>query len=109
MENRIKQLEARVEQLEAFISQLQAERERERKRVIPNEFVGMTIKHYFCDGYFGRDGYVGDGVIVSNTSTSVTVVKDGMHYTAHMAEEDMRDLIEEWTTKSGHDWDEEDD
>lgn len=97
MENRIKALEDKVEKLEKIIEELI----KEKSRVKYNEFVGIEIKDFFCNGFFGSREYDLEGaMIIENTDKILTVRKrNGQIAQANLEGWDMREHINEWTTE----------
>lgn len=76
----------------------------QKGKVKRNEFMGLQIKNYYCNGYFGRDFNLEDAIILENTETTLTVRKtNGQIVQADIKECDMRSYVEEWTTITGYD------
>ncbi|PGO60592.1 hypothetical protein [Priestia megaterium] len=82
-----------------------AEKVYEEARIKDDEFKGLKIKNFFCNGFFGSDEYgLEDSIITSNTADSITVLKrDGEFAHAYIEEgRDMRELLHRWTTEKGY-------
>ncbi|PEN97775.1 hypothetical protein CN553_12045 [Bacillus cereus] len=66
-----------------------------------DEFVGMEIKDFYCNGFFGRTYDLEGAIVVSNGSDWVNVrTRYGNLHTAHFTngwETEMRSYMEEWT------------
>jgi hypothetical protein len=94
MEDRIKSLELKVQQLEELTQKLMCD----QSRVKYNEFIGMEIKDFYCNGFFDRDYSLEGSMIIENTDKLLTIRKpNGEILQADMGEWDMREHVEEWT------------
>jgi hypothetical protein len=68
-------------------------------KVRRNEFQGLELKNYYCDGYFGSREYnMQDAIVIENTENLITARKrDGQIVQAHFDEgEDVRVLVKSW-------------
>jgi hypothetical protein len=76
--------------------------------VKPREFVGLEIKDFYCNGFFGRRYDLEGSIIIDNGYDYITVrTKDGDFATAFFDDgwkSEMRYFVEEWTRdKKGDD------
>jgi hypothetical protein len=99
----IEKLEARVSKLEEIVEKLTAE----NNRVRHNEFVGMEIRDFYCNGFFGREYDLDGAIIMSNTEDSLTVrTRGGIVRTAYFTdgwEEQMKEHVLEWCDEKEED------
>jgi hypothetical protein len=70
--------------------------------VKPREFVGLEIKDFYCNGFFGRRYDLDGSIIIDSGYNYITVrTKNGDIATAVFEEgwqlNEMRELIEGWT------------
>jgi hypothetical protein len=100
MEERIKLLEEKVGKLEKIIENLL----KDQSRIRHNEFVGLEIKDFYCNGFFGRDYDLKGAIIIENTSKSITIRKrDGKIEQTDIDGWDMRKLVNDWTKETVED------
>lgn len=100
MEDRVKALEEKVEKLERIIEELT----KEQSKVKYNEFVGMEIKNFYCNGFFGRDFSLEGSKIIENTDRYLTIRKpDGEILRADLDVWSMREHVKDWTTEQEDD------
>lgn len=95
-----RKLEKRIEELEKKIEEMLEE----NNKIKHNEFKGMEIQNFYCNGYFGRHFDLAGSIIMENSPTHLTIrTRSGEWHTARFDEdENYRDLVEEWTTEDGY-------
>jgi hypothetical protein len=74
----------------------------------PREFVGLEIKDFYCNGFFGRRYDLEGAIIIDSGFNYITVrTRDGDMATAVFDdgwESEMRDFVEEWTKTKNNEY-----
>jgi hypothetical protein len=69
--------------------------------VAPREFVGLEIKDFYCNGFFGRRFDLEGSIIIDNGCDYITIrTPNGDVETAYFDggwKSEMREFVEEWT------------